>query len=209
MIETSKLYLIRHAEVEKLEGYIPENNANAKINLDHLKILATYIPHNCTCYVSPLKRALQTAKALSKFTNFKELLIDNKLKEQNFGDWGGKKISSVWNEIKMFKKKHNFSFIYPELTPPKGDSFLDQCKRVSKFLQNLKFSNEKSIVIIDHSGTIRAFLCCILNLNPDIAIGINISYLSITSFEILHNPNPKNKGGKYRLLNLNHETNFL
>ena len=115
MIETSKLYLIRHAQVEKLEGYIPENNANAIINLDHLKILATYIPHNCTCYVSPLKRALQTAKALSKFTNFKELLIDNKLKEQNFGEWGGKKISFVWNEIKMFKKKNNFSFIYPEL----------------------------------------------------------------------------------------------
>ena len=75
MIEISKLYLIRHAQVEKLEGYIPENNANAIINLDHLKILATCIPHNCTCYVSPLKRALQTAKALSKFTNFKELLL--------------------------------------------------------------------------------------------------------------------------------------
>ena len=42
-------------EVEKLEGYIPENNANAIINLDHLKNSATYIPHNCTCYVSPLK----------------------------------------------------------------------------------------------------------------------------------------------------------
>mgnify|MGYP000604370752 FL=1 len=74
MIEISKLYLIRHAQVEKLEGYIPENNANAVINLEHLKILASYIPNNCACYVSPLKRALQTAKALSKFTNFKIIL---------------------------------------------------------------------------------------------------------------------------------------
>ena len=204
MIEISKLYLIRHAQVEKLEGYIPENNANAIINLDHLKILATYIPHNCTCYVSPLKRALQTAKALSKFTNFKELLIDNKLKEQNFGEWGGKKISSVWNEIKMFKKKHNFSFIYPELSPPKGDSFSDQCKRVASFVETLNLSNKKSIVIVTHSGTIRAFLSYILNIDPNIAISIDISHLSITSFEIIINGQFENSGGKYRLLNVNH-----
>ena len=204
MIETSKLYLIRHAEVEKLEGYIPENNANAIINLDHLKILATYIPHNCTCYVSPLKRALQTAKALSKFTNFKELLIDNKLKEQNFGEWGGKKISSVWNEIKMFKKKHNFSFIYPELLPPRGDSFLDQCNRTASFIENLNLSNRKHVVIITHSGTIRAFLSNILRVDPNIAISIEISHLSITSLEIITKGQLKNSGGKYRLLNVNH-----
>ena len=204
MIETSKLYLIRHAQVEKLKGYIPENNANAIINLDHLKILATYIPHNCSCYVSPLKRALQTAKALSKFTNFKELLIDNKLKEQNFGEWGGKKISSVWNEIKMFKKKHNFSFIYPELSPPKGDSFLDQCKRIGSFMENLNLSNRKSIVIITHSGTIRAFLSYILHIDPNIALSIEISHLSITSLEVMTNGQLENSGGKYRLLNVNH-----
>ena len=29
LIKTSKIYLIRHAQVEKLEGFIPENNANA------------------------------------------------------------------------------------------------------------------------------------------------------------------------------------
>ena len=28
MIETSKLYLIRHAQVEKRQGFIPENNAS-------------------------------------------------------------------------------------------------------------------------------------------------------------------------------------
>ena len=205
MIETSKIYLIRHAQVEKLEGSIPENNANAVINLDHLKILASHIPHKCTCYVSPLKRTLQTAKALSKFTNFTELLVENKLKEQNFGEWGGKKISSVWNEIKMFKKKHNFSFIYPELLPPRGDTFLDQCKRTASFIDNLNLSNRKNLVIITHSGTIRAFLSYILKIDPNIAISIEISHLSITSFEIITKGQLKICGEKYRLLNVNHK----
>ena len=204
MINTCRLYLIRHAPVKKKEGYVPENNPKAIINSDHFKMLAAYIPDNSLCYVSPLKRALQTATALSKFTNFKELLIDNKLKEQNFGEWGGKKISSVWNEIKMFKKKHNFSFIYPELSPPKGDSFLDQCKRIGLFMENLNLSNRKSIVIITHSGTIRAFLSHILNIDPNIALSIEISHLSITSLEVMTNGQLKNSGGKYRLLNVNH-----
>ena len=205
MIETSKIYLIRHAQVEKLKGFIPENNANAVINLDHLKILASNIPHNCTCYVSPLKRTLQTAKALSEFTNFTELLVDNKLKEQNFGEWGGKKISSVWDEIKMFKKKHNFSFISPELLPPRGDTFLDQCKRTASFIENLNLSNRKNLVIITHSGTIRAFLSYILHIDPNIAISIEISHLSITSFEIITKGQLKICGEKYRLLNVNHK----
>ena len=126
------------------------------------------------------------------------------MKEQNFGEWGGKKISSVWNEIKMFKKKHNFSFIYPELSPPKGDSFLDQCKRIGSFMENLNLSKRKSIVIITHSGTIRAFLSYILHIDPNMALSIEISHLSITSLEVMTNGQLENSGGKYRLLNVNH-----
>ena len=104
----------------------------------------------------------------------------------------------------MLKKKHNFSFIYPELIPPKGDSFLDQCKRIGSFMENLNLSKRKSIVIITHSGTIRAFLSYILHIDPNIALSIEISHLSITSLEVMTNGQLENSGGKYRLLNVNH-----
>ena len=49
--------------------------------------------------------------ALSKirfsYRNFKEIVIEKKLREQNFGEWQGKKISLVWEEIKKFKTKIN------------------------------------------------------------------------------------------------------
>ena len=78
---------------------------------NQLKMLATLIPNNCVWYVSPLKRAVQTAEALSKYVNYSKMVCENKLIEQNFGDWSGKKISEVWEVLKKSKTKHNF-FIY-------------------------------------------------------------------------------------------------
>ena len=205
MIETLKLYLIRHAPVKKLDGYIPKNNPNAIINSEHLKKLASYIPHDSTCYVSPLKRAVQTSKALSKYVNFREMIIEKKLIEQNFGDWGGKKISKVWGELKKFKNQHNFSFICPETLPPNGDSFLDQCKRTASFIDDLNFYDQRALVVIAHSGTIRAFLSYLLDIDPNKAMGIEISCLSITSLEVLKKEYNKNRGGRYRLLSVNHQ----
>ena len=205
MIETLKLYLIRHAPVKKFEGYIPKKNPNAVINFEQLKRLAAYIPSDSTCYVSPLKRAKQTAKALSKYVEFRKIIVEKKLIEQNFGEWEGKKISVVWDKLKLFKNQHNFSFICPEICPPKGDSFLDQCKRTSTFINNLNFHDHSSIIIIAHSGTIRAFLSHMLGIDPNKAIGIEISHLSITSLEVIKRCDVLNRGGKYRLLNVNHQ----
>ena len=79
--------------------------------------------------MSPLRRTVQTAKALSKYTNCSKMILENKLVEQNFGDWSGKKISKVWEILKNNKKKHNFSFISPEVSPPNGESFEEQRKK--------------------------------------------------------------------------------
>ena len=79
MIETLKLYLIRHAPVKKFEGYIPKKNPNAVINFEQLKKIASYIPSDSTCYVSPLKRAKQTAKALSKYVEFRKIIVEKKV----------------------------------------------------------------------------------------------------------------------------------
>lgn len=203
MKKTLKLFLIRHAPVKNIVGYVPEHDPNAIINSNHLKNLSFHIPKRCACYVSPLKRAIQTANALDKYLKFKELIIEENLKEQSFGSWSGKKISDVWNDLKELKEQHNFSFISPETLPPKGDSFLEQYKRISTFMNNLSFNNQNSLIIIAHSGTIRAFLAYMLNIDLNKTIGIEISHLSITSFEVLKKLRPNSKGGKFRLLSVN------
>ncbi len=206
MTKISKLFLIRHAPVKKFKGYAPKSNPNAIINKKHIKSLASFIPEKCTWYVSPLKRAIQTAEALSKFINFGEIKFEEKLVEQNFGDWAGRKISEVWEEIKHYNDRHNFSFICPEICPPNGDSFLDQCDRTASFIDTLNFCDQNSIVVIAHSGTIKAILSHMLEIKPDVSMGIEISNLSITVVEVLKKEDCKNRGGRFRLLRLNQQT---
>ena len=205
MNKNKTLILVRHAPVKKVDGYIPKNNPSALINLDHMQKLANYIPEASSCYVSPLKRTIQTAKALSKFVNFKDTLLEKDLVEQNFGDLAGKKISDVWKELKNNKSQHNFSFICPEISPPNGDSYLDQCNRVANFIDNFDFDDKKSVVYITHSGTIKAILSHILNIAPDKSTGIEISHLSFTSIEVIDNQQNKNRGGRFRVLKVNQQ----
>ena len=205
MIKPVKLYLIRHAPVKQVKGYFPEHNPDAIIKNNQLKMLATLIPNNCVWYVSPLKRAIQTAEALSKFVNYSEMVSENKLIEQNFGDWSGKKISDVWEVLKECKTKHNFSFISPDFSPPNGESFKEQSKRVGIWLEKLDVLKGKSIVIISHAGTIRSILSYALKIKNDYAIGIEIRHQSLNILEMINKNDNRHKGGRFRLLALNIE----
>ena len=166
-------------------------------------MLATLIPNNCVWYVSPLKRAIQTAEALSKYVRYSKMVRENKLVEQNFGDWSGKKISEVWEILNKSKTKHNFSFISPSESPPNGESFKKQSKRVGIWLENLNVLEGKSIVIISHAGTIRSILLHALKIKHDYAIGIEILHQSLNILEMISKDDNKYKGGRFRLIALN------
>ena len=114
-----------------------------------------------------------------------------------------KKISEVWEVLKKIKTKHNFSFISPEVSPPNGESFKEQCKRVEIWLEKLNVSEDKNIVIIAHAGTIRSILSHALKIKPDYAIGIEILHQSLNVLEMIPNNDNKYKGGKFRLIALN------
>ena len=163
-------------------------------------MLATLIPNNCVWYVSPLKRAIQTAEALSKFVNYSKVVIENKLIEQNFGDWSGKKISDVWEVLKKCKTKHNFSFISPDFSPPNGESFKEQSKRVGIWLKRLNVLEGKSVVIISHAGTIRCILSHALKIRHDYAIGIEILHQSLNILEMINKNDNRHKGGRFRFV---------
>ena len=205
MIKPAKLFLIRHAPVSSRKGFFPEHDPDAVIKKIQLKKLANVIPDNSTWYVSPLKRTIQTAEALSKYISYSQKTEEKNLAEQNFGDWSGKKISDVWKILKKNHSKHNFSFISPEVSPPNGESYIQQCKRVSHWLKNLRILENENIVVIAHSGTIKAIFSHTLKIKPEFTIGIDINHLSSSIFEVLTKKDSKYKGGRYRLLALNRE----
>ena len=205
MIKPAKLFLIRHAPVSSRKGFFPEHDQDAVIKKIQLKKLANVIPDNSTWYISPLKRTIQTAEALSKYISYSQKTEEKNLAEQNFGDWSGKKISDVWKILKKNHSKHNFSFISPEVSPPNGESYIQQCKRVSHWLKNLSILENENIVVIAHSGTIKAIFSHTLKIKPEFTIGIDINHLSLSIFEVLTKKDSKYKGGRYRLLALNRE----
>lgn len=203
MIKPGKLFLIRHAPVKQIKGFFPNHDPIAVIKDNQLKKLASSIPQNCIWYVSPMKRAIQTAKALSNFVTFNNLIRENKLMEQNFGDWSGKKISEVWKILKKNRTKHNFSFISPEVTPPNGESFKELFKRVESWIERLNVPPGKSIVIISHAGPIRSIISYAFKIKLDFALGIEIQHQKLNILEIISNNKNKYKGGRFRLLALN------
>ena len=203
MTKLFKLILIRHAPVKTKINCFPDHDPNALISKTKIKNLANHLPQDCIWYVSPLKRTLQTAKALSKFVSMKEMVLEKKLLEQNYGDWAGKDISYVWKTLKNNKTQHNYSFICPEVFPPNGESFLAQYERVSQWLEQLDPIEMQSVVIIAHSGTIRAALAYTLGIEADKAIGIEISHLSLTIIEVLAKGDNKDRGGRFRVLAVN------
>ena len=198
--------MVRHAPVLKKTGFFPKHDPDAIIKKNQIKKLANSIPNNCTWYVSPLKRTFQTAKALSKYLSYSKIIYENEITEQNFGDWSGKKITEIWKIIKKNEPKHNFSFISPEITPPNGESFLNQFERVKLWLEKLRLKEGENILLITHAGTIRSVISHALKIKPEYGIGIEILHQKISVIEMFSKKFSKYKGGRFRLISLNKES---
>jgi len=111
---------------------------------------------------SPQKRALQSAMIIKNNLKNNILInIDDRLKDQDFGDFEGKS----WDKIK--EKYQSFFTLYqknPLKTPwPKGEAKIDIIKRLSSFLKDIKNVKQKNFLIVSHEKIIRIILALIFN----------------------------------------------
>ena len=114
-------------------------------------------------FVSDLKRAIDTAKII--FPG-KEYMIDPRIRERSLGDFEGKRISDVMREPEYQKYFHdpeyaNFRSSFSACAPG-GESYSDVCKRVRTFIEEIKHSYWKKVIIVSHFVSIR---CMIKELN--------------------------------------------
>jgi len=109
-------------------------------------------------YISPLKRARQTAEILQ--VNGKQ---DHRLKEMNFGIFEGLSYSEI---SRLYPKEaQEWMMDYISYRIPSGESLMDVYERVSDFLSEV--SEEKGpILVVTHEGVIKCALCSILG-NPE------------------------------------------
>lgn len=92
--------------------------------------------------VSPLKRAIQTAKIINVNMQ-KEVIIDERIIEMNFGNLEGKVYSEdYWN----------FDFDYKSIN---GENISDFQKRIYGFIEDIRNKyKEKNVLIVAHRRSI-------------------------------------------------------
>jgi len=98
-------------------------------------------------YSSPLQRCTK----LANFCGYNNPIWDKRLMELNFGDWE----NTPWTEISD-PHLQNWYADWINTRTTNGESFADQVERVGQFLEELKATNLKNVLIFTHAGVIRA-----------------------------------------------------
>jgi len=178
MSEESRLWLIRHAPVAGQSGVIHDSDAPADVSDEAaFAALCAKLPAGAAAFASPSTRTLETAAALGL-----RPVAEPNFREQNFGDWTGRRHDDLAREPGTAYR--DFWRAPANSRPPGGESFAEQVVRVRDGLVGLPPGD---VVLVVHSGTIRAALAIALELAPEQALRFAIDPLSLTRIDRLTN----------------------
>src|ERR1700752_4149425 len=172
----TNLWLIRHAPVDGPRGVIHAPDAPADLG-DTIAIAAlkAKLPAAAFAVCSPARRTRETARALGL-----DAAEEAAFREQDFGDWTGRRHNDLVAELGEAYRE--FWKSPASNRPPSGESFVDQIARARAGLASLPSGD---VVLVVHSGTIRALLAIALDLTPDSALRFVIDPLSLTRIDRL------------------------
>lgn len=186
MTSSTSFWLIRHAVVLGPVGVIHPSNARADLgDRDRLASLAAQLPGQAISYCSPARRTRDTASALGLTP-----MIAPKLKEQDFGSWTGHRHDSLVRKRDVDYEK--FWASPAANAPPGGESFEEQIARTEIAVDGMPIGD---VVLVVHSGTIRAMLAIALMLDPARALSFVVDPLSLTRIDRL--------SGGWRIVSVN------
>jgi alpha-ribazole phosphatase len=176
-VET-RFWLIRHAPVARPSGVVHDDNAPADTrDVAAIAALRSLLPQGAVAFVSPARRTMETAIALGLAAT-----PEPSFREQDFGSWMGRRHAQL---AQAFGHEYAKFWQSPaENVVPGGESFVNQISRVRERLATLP---DGDVVLVIHSGTIRAVLAAALELAPNNALGFVIDPLSLTRVDRLTN----------------------
>jgi alpha-ribazole phosphatase len=176
-IETN-LWLIRHAPVDGPRGVIHGPDAPADLSdAAAFAALKARLPVKAFAVCSPARRTWETAVTLGL-----DPIKDANFREQDFGTWTGRRHNDLVAELG--DAYGEFWKSPASNRAPGGESFVDQIARANAGLAALPAGD---VVLVVHSGTIRAALAIALELKPDGALRFVIDPLSLTRIDRLAN----------------------
>ena len=178
MAAETNLWLIRHAPVDGPRGVIHGPDAPADLSdAAAFAVLKAKLPARAHAVCSPARRTRETAAALGL-----DAVQQNAFREQDFGAWTGRRHNDLVAELGDAYR--DFWKSPASNRPPGGESFVDQIGRTADGLAALPAGD---VVLVVHSGTIRAVLAIALELSPDAALRFVIDPLSLTQIDRLDN----------------------
>lgn len=163
MMNTTRLYLVRHGMTEWNDGGKMQGKTDVPLNEKGVKqaeLLARRLARKDikAIYTSPLIRAKRTAEIISQILKL-EVIEAPALQEADFGEWEGLTLE----EIRTGWKDALELWYEGRLSAPGGEGLLDMQKRVVECVEGIANKHKgQEILLVAHGGPIRAFICHIL-----------------------------------------------
>lgn len=158
MVLKMKIHFIRHGETNwnkqgLMQGHTDVSlNENGIAQANAISELINNLDFSIA-YVSPLKRAVETAKIVLK-SKAELIVLEEHLKERNYGEFEGK----------PFEDYRHLNSENPDFTPKGGESKEEFGKRIMKFFNSIN-NKHNGVVIVAHGGVFNALLRGLFDLN--------------------------------------------
>lgn len=176
-----EIYLIRHTipDIEKGICYGQlDIDVTSSFEDEATKITNAIATETDTIiYSSPLKRCTKLA---SKFS--KNIIIDERLMELNFGDWENHKWKNIPKpELDVWMN----NFVNVKI--PNGEAYTDLFKRATEVFYEITSNNSNKIIIITHGGVIRSIIANINKIPLNKSFDFKIEYGQIIKIKKQNN----------------------
>jgi len=175
----TRLYLIRHGQVENYESGVLNGHNNvglSTLGLRQLETVASRLKDDdiAAVYSSDLQRARKGAEFIARHHGLMPV-VDASLRELNFGLWTGASFMEI--EAAFPGALEERSQQLADYRPPGGESLGDLQGRVMPVLRKALADHAGAVIVfVAHGGVNRVILADALGLDPDNFYSIEQDY---------------------------------
>ncbi|RKY86636.1 hypothetical protein DRQ09_05880 [candidate division KSB1 bacterium] len=203
------LFLVRHGETNwnlqnRVQG-VSDIPLNERGKVQVLNLAESLKNENIKIvYTSHLKRALQTARIISKILSV-EIRIEKNLMELNQGEIEGLTYSELHRKYPELVKLWRKDPVKAKM--PGGEDIKQLQNRAWKTIKKIaKIHQKDKVVVVSHNLTIRSLLCKFLNLNLKYFRRIHLDTASKNTIEFYKSDGDTGDGILVKCIN---DTSFL
>jgi len=183
-----EVFLVRHLEIPSYEKGVCVGQSDVSLTETGLAKLAPLAESLAeiepdVIITSDLTRCKKLAATLAERLD-SQVEVNPEWREINFGKWENRE----WEELRENDPENVKKWIddYVHVVPPEGESFFQLFERVGNQLMDLTHREKKRIMIVTHSGAIRAALCFALGVPLERSFSLEIGYGAIVGLHYLN-----------------------